>query len=404
MVARHLPSPRPFWGSPFLRLALLAMSIFGVASADEWRLPETRTYVAVNGRWRFTVKPRPVASQLSYFQDKAAGKANAGAMPEVTPSHAEGLLEHLEHGQWVSIWKESLLNEISPVDAAVSSSGQTATFDNWHSMGYGSDVVVLYDAHGKPVRSMSLQDFLPAEYIRALPRSVSSIWWGDRHHFSVDGGWLVLRVVVPSMSQRPGVQQRHVELRFNSGTGEAAASSGKAWADALKQAHQVDAGNRVAEARSQARFIAPLLAPHTDSERDWHLYLVEAFFRIDPTWRRGYPATQVLRLPHQRDYQASVGFLKASLQDHLNRDGVIMVASPSQDNLVKVLSELAATVPSGWLSRARIYVAVDEAHSLAVARALTPTGAEYLQLDPTKPIAQRQERLDDLQSGSRAIE
>ena len=32
-----------------------------------------------------------------------------------------------------------LVNEVSPVTALVSDSGNTITFDNWHSVGYGDD-------------------------------------------------------------------------------------------------------------------------------------------------------------------------------------------------------------------------------------------------------------------------
>ena len=95
-----------------------------------------------------------------------------------------------------------------------------------------------------------------------------------------------------------------------------------------------------------------------------------------------------------RIYQASVGFLNDALHDELTRDGVVMIASPSQDNLVHVLSGIAVTVPRGWLKKARVYVAVDDAHTAEVARMLLPTGAKYVQLDPSKPIPQRKARLD----------
>ena len=75
-----------------------------------------------------------------------------------------------------------------------------------------------------------------------------------------------------------------------------------------------------------------------------------------------------------------------------------MIASSSQDNLLHVLSEIAVTVPRGWLKKARVYVAVDDARTAEVARTLLPTGANYVQLDPSKPIPQRKERLDAMAS------
>jgi hypothetical protein len=378
-------------------IALLTTTV----SADEWRLPTTRAFLSPDKAWRLTVTPRPISSQLAYFQDQVANRLQAGAVRGNSQKRARGLLEHLNQGQWQPVWNELLLNDVSPVEAIVSPLGRVATFDNWHSNGYGKDVVVIYDDHGKAVRAMGLEDFLPKDYIQALPRSVSSIWWGDHHYFSADGKHLILRVVVPSIASREvnGSDTQHVELAFDVATGQSTPSAGKAWPDALKKAMQVRAADRTAEAESYARFAAPLVGPYTDSEGDWHAYLQEAFFRIDEDWQSGYPATVVLRLPQQKDYQASVGFLNEALHDSLNMRGAIMIASPSQDNLVHVLSDAVATVPQRYLDKTRVYVAVDNAHTAAVRSALAATGATYIQLDPKKPIPQRKARLDAYRDG-----
>jgi hypothetical protein len=100
-------------------------------------------------------------------------------------------------------------------------------------------------------------------------------------------------------------------------------------------------------------------------------------------------------LPESADYDASVGFVKDALRDRLlNRNGVIMIASPSQDNLVRVLSEIVPTLAQGSLTTTKIYVAVNDSQSSAVAKVFAPTGAKYIQLDPSKPIPQRKARLD----------
>jgi hypothetical protein len=379
-------------------MALLATTV----SADEWPLPTTRAYFSPDRAWRFTVTPRPIASQLAYFQDEVANRQQAGAVRGNPQKSARGLLEHLNNQeQWQPVWNQPLLNDVSPVEAIVSPLGRVATFDNWHSKGYGKEVVVIYDDHGKAVRAMGLEDFLPKDYIRALPRSVSSIWWGDHHYFSSDGKHLILRVVVPSVEswEVNSSDRQHVELAFDVATGRSVPSSGKAWPDALKKAMQVRAADRKADAESYARFVAPLLGPYTDSERDWHGYLQEAFFRIDADWQNDYPMTVILRLPQQKDYQASVGFLNDALHDSLNIHGAIMIASPSQDNLVHVLSDAVLTVPQGYLKEARVYVAVDDAHTTAVRKALAATSATYIQLDPSKPIPQRKARLGAYRNG-----
>jgi hypothetical protein len=71
----------------------------------------------------------------------------------------------------------------------------------------------------------------------------------------------------------------------------------------------------------------------------------------------------------------------------------VMIGSPSQDPLVSVLAKIFGDLSAGRLKGARIYVAADDAHTAAIARALAHTGAKYIQLDPEEPIPQRRERL-----------
>jgi hypothetical protein len=281
----------------------------------------------------------------------------------------------------------------------VSTSGQAVTFDNWFSMGYGNNVIVIYKGDGEPVRSLSLDDLLPKEYIKALPRTVSSMWWGSHHRISADDKQLFLRVVVPSVEAPGGSgdsESRHIELALDMATGVPIPPSGEDWDSALESARQLNAAAHLWEEQNKARFIAPLRGPESDSEPEWHGYLREAFFRIDADWKNGYPATKVLRRPESATYEASVGFVRDALNDKTAAriGGAIMIASPSQDNLIRVLSDLAPKVQRGSLKNVRLYVAVDDAHSPAVAKLLASTGATYIQLDPTKPIAQRKARLD----------
>lgn len=386
----------------YTQLGVVLLSILATTvRADQWPLPTTKTYLSRDQTWRLTVTPRPVVSQLAYFQDKAAKREGAGAPPGNSQKTARGLMEHLEQGRWRVVWNEPLLNEVSPVEAIVSSSGQIVTFDNWHGTGYGKNVVVIYDLRGKPVRSMGLGDFLPKQYMDALPRSVSSIFWGDRHYLSADDRQLVLRVVVPSVASSRGEDAgdpRYVELPFNLTTGKAILPDPNTWSDALADVARVNAANLAADAKFAVEFVAPLRAPVSTEEGDWYAYLLNAFYRVDAAWDTDFPAIKILRSPQEQNYQSSVSSLEGALHDELNKDGAIMIASPSQDNLVRVLSDVTATVPPGWLKNARVYVAVDDAHTTAVAKALAPTGAKYIQLDLNKPIPQRRALLDSYRS------
>ena len=100
----------------------------------------------------------------------------------------------------------------------------------------------------------------------------------------------------------------------------------------------------------------------------------------DPGWKNGYPAT---RLPEHKDYQASVGFLDDALHDEISRDGVLMIASPSQDNLVRVLSgdrnDCATRMAE---KRARLCRCRRCAHSGASRRCLSPLGRSTFSLTP----------------------
>ncbi|MBI5745619.1 MAG: DUF4919 domain-containing protein [Nitrospirae bacterium] len=76
-------------------------------------------------------------------------------------------------------WKVRLVNNVSPVSAMVSDMGRyVVTFDNWYSVGYGNDVVVVYGEKGKFLYKYRLEDMLSYSDIRNfVESSVSSRWW-----------------------------------------------------------------------------------------------------------------------------------------------------------------------------------------------------------------------------------
>lgn len=76
----------------------------------------------------------------------------------------------------------NLVNDAAPVSALVANSGgYIVTFDNWHGVGLGENVVVIYRLDGHVIRSFRLDELMTAGDIEVLPRSVSSVnWGGDR--------------------------------------------------------------------------------------------------------------------------------------------------------------------------------------------------------------------------------
>lgn len=393
-------SPQP--GSRALKrvLAVACLLLAGLASlcafADSWMPPSVQHYDSADGNWRLTVYPRELTSQLAYFEDKVADKPNAGGVPGDSQRSAMGHMERRTRGGWETVWKLPLANEVSPVDAVVSNRGEAVTLDNWHSMGWGDDAIVIYSANGDQLGKFGLAGFLPKPYLRSLPRSVSSIHWRGDARIDEARGELVVPVVVPTVKGMEGGEDddSSVDIRFRLADGSLVPPSGKAWDDALASAARADARRKELEAEQRRRFLSPLSAPVEGDERAWHGYLVEAFFRLDPEWEEGYPATQVVPLPKAKNFALLSRYLREALVDDGSAEGALMIAALSQDVLVKTLQEHAKLVKPGFLAKARIYVAADDAHMPAVRAALAHTGAQLIQLDIAGSIPQRKERLE----------
>lgn len=382
-------------------IALLVGLLAATAAADSWLPARRAAHVSADGQWRLTVDPRPITSPIDYFRDKVDGKANAGAPPGEPRSSAIGTMERKEGRNWRQVWREPLRNEIAPVDALAISGGGAATFDNWHSMGFGKNVVVIYDADGRVLASHALADFLPREYVRALPRSVSSLHWRGEPRVSADGRVLTVPVTIPAdrdPEDNPD-EHRFVDMSFDLATGQPLPPHGPAWEQALREAHAARQRQIVREEESRQKFTSPLLAPTSGLERDWNLYLIDAFFRLAPNRESEYPGTTVLGAPGASDYNRSLQRLKKALvADGRALPSTRMLGSPSPQNLAEVLVAEAASLKVGSLRQQTIFIALpDELYARASA-ALSHTGATLKQLDPAKGIAQRPERLERLDS------
>ena len=375
-----------------LLMAFLAVPVM----ADSWLPPEVRSYSSTDGTWKLTVYPRELKSQLAYFKDKVEDKPNAGGVAGDSQRSAMGHMERLQGGRWQTVWKRPLTNDVAPVNALVSGNGVSATFDNWHSVGWGDDAVVIYAANGEPVRKLGLSAFLPKHYIDALPHSVSSIDWRGEPRIDEKDQQLVVPVVVPTAEAQDAHTDKahHVDVRFRLSDGSLVPLQGKDWEDAVASASKADVRRRALMEEQRKLFVSPLAAPFDGNIRDWHGYLMDAYFRLDPEWEDGYPATNVVPLPSDKGFKLLTGYLGEALSDDMNADAAVMVASPSQEVLVQVLQKQAKRVKPGFLAKARVYVAADDAHMPAIRAALARSGARVIQLDINSTIPQRKERLE----------
>ena len=173
-----------------------ALLISGV-SADQWALPKKAKYYSANKKYYLEVTPKKLENQLKYFEDKVNKKENAGALSGVKDNRAKAAF-YVRHSDGAYARKSEfpLVNKVSPVSALVSNDGNyVVTFDNWHSAGYGDDVVVLYRSNGAVLKKFGLEDLLTEGDIQTLPRSVSSIWWGGEHYIDDSSGLLVLKII-----------------------------------------------------------------------------------------------------------------------------------------------------------------------------------------------------------------
>jgi len=378
----------------WLAAGMLALSAVS-ASADEWLLPTVRTYYSQDRHARFTVTPRDISSPLLYFDGKVKGKELAGQKPGSSQTFARGVLEKEDGaGHWAMVWDHRLVNDVSPVSAVVSNSARyVVTFDNWHSMGWGDDVVVIYGPNASLVRSLALKDILPADYVYALPRSVSSIWWSGEHTIAEPSDTLILKIVIPSDDDREDAKQ-YADLALLMPSGQVRPDA--KWPQALAKAAGVAKAKRAAEKAWDLRFKSPLTAPKNSSDGDWHLYLEEAFFRLDPDWKENYPWKTVLRSPDAKDYAPSEQWVREDLDGTGGLGGPIVVASPSSpENLIRLMQATVRDLKKQTLKGVRVYICVPAAFRDRAVKALAPTGATVVYLDPAIPIPQRKERLEE---------
>ena len=181
----------------FVAAALIAFALSASATlADRWMPPGHRSYQSQDGQFRFDVFPRVLSSAADYWRDYDRGPHKRGQAVGKQDVCTGQLEKRAADGSYAVVWKRELVNDVSPVTALVTSDGShVVTFDNWHSEGYGADVVVIYGPEGTLVASFGLADLLSKEHFASLPRSVSSILWGGEHRFDETEQHLVLQVV-----------------------------------------------------------------------------------------------------------------------------------------------------------------------------------------------------------------
>lgn len=374
------------------------------ARADSWNLPEVSTHLSSDGRWRFTVTPRELSSQLDYFQDKVDGKAKAGSRTG-GGNTARGQMERRTDQGWITVWHGNLLNDVAPVDVLVTTNGQVATLDNWHGMGHGDNVVVLYGSSGAPVCSLTLYDLFPSVVVDNFPRSVSSILWRDKPRLSQTEQMLSLTIASPAplrvKNDTLDMLGESFELGLRMSDCSMSPPSQEVWHAVLATAEHSAADDRKQRLEWRAQFVAPLSAPRNDDEKAWNNYLAQAWHRIQPEAESDYPRIQYLLPDGQPGHEASLKELRHELELLTQWSDTLLAGAAAPKELVQIVREFAADKPRNSLRSKQLGFALSAGDFAAVREALRPTGARLVQIDPSHPLPQSEANLRWLERSER---
>ncbi|MCC3155816.1 hypothetical protein LJ737_01110 [Hymenobacter sp. 15J16-1T3B] len=176
-------------------------------AADSWDLPTTYDYYSADSSYFVRIVPLLVPDKYYRWQAAKLKRKNrfSAADTVIVPCHAM-LYQRTPTGPRL-IWKESLINRIAPVEALVSNDGRyVVTFDNWSSMGYGVDVMVVYNNQGHLLKRYNLEQLSPFP-INQYMRSISSMWW------RCDAGFVAAdRIAICFQTQDKKTQNRTYSL------------------------------------------------------------------------------------------------------------------------------------------------------------------------------------------------
>jgi hypothetical protein len=364
-------------------LAVLLVVLAGTGlrvAADSWSPPSKQITLSVDKSFRVTIIPSPVNARSFEDEEAAAGRSTARRTPIARVERRNSA------GSWSLVWRKPLVNRIAPTRALLSRDGtRLVTFDNWGSVGYGDDVVVIYDERGELVRKLSLEQILPLAYVSHLPRSISSRWWGRDHHLVDRDRFVELQVVPPGDELHDS--RAVVTLRIRLADGAVQPGSGEVWQRAVAMADALQVERQAKWDRFRAMRAGPLTAPTTADTMAWQLYLVELAERT----RRedeGWGQAMVLAAPGETDghYKAE-DITKAierydSTAKYLAR--LLLFASPTSDRLATLLAPRLQARRGESLKGLRIVFVGTAAEGQRIAEAAHATGADLLLVDRTR--------------------
>lgn len=364
-------------------LILLLWCVAGLVSADSWLPPGKETYVSPDGNVRVVVMPRGIESPLKFFEDKVADKQKAGQAAGAS-DHAMAEIQVRDGKTWRTTRSFPLVNDVGPVNVLVSNEAhRIVTFDNWHSVGFGPDVVVIYDGEGHRIRSMGLKDLLPGAWVRHLPRSVSSIWWGQEHAIDPAGKVLTLQIVQPDEGAH--TQATTVPLRISAEDGSVMEQDSVTWTAAIQRVEKLEERRRTDWAMVREARAKPLPMPAGNDPKAWRKYIVELRERLSDYGNdKAYCGITLLQEDGEFTDADSVSLQIHQMADPMFKEADQCVfASPKTDKLSAVLAQaLSENAPDSMQGDTIAFVVTPEDHAL-IEPAAQRTGVTLQFIDAT---------------------
>ena len=146
-------------------------------SADVWPPASIKVFKSDNGRFFLKVFPTIIPENYYRWHMATAKRKSRFKEKDTTIVLCHAIFSKIEGNDTVEIWNKRLINSYSPVYVIIADDGRSiVTFDNWGNIGYGLDVMVIYNESGGLVRRYRLEDFSPFP-INEYPMSISSIYW-----------------------------------------------------------------------------------------------------------------------------------------------------------------------------------------------------------------------------------
>lgn len=182
--------------------------------ADFWMIPYPQEYFSDDSTYSLIIIPRFVEENTLPILDSLLKNKVRPDEPEDYEYCIGELYKLTDRNDYMMVRRMQLVNVFSPTHALVSNDGcYVITFDEWSSVGYGDNVVVVYGPHGKLIKKYALEDIISQEEIDGVVHSITSRFWSGGHYLNEIDEALILCI----LTKRKQLYVREVKIDLKSG-------------------------------------------------------------------------------------------------------------------------------------------------------------------------------------------